>query len=89
VVEAMASSCCSEPCTECACGFEAMPLDADPASLVVIPSPQTFDPIIASSVVQVSSDIAPRTSHGRTHASDLPIPIETGTRLSILSVYLI
>ena len=87
VAEAFASSCCSEPCTDCACGFEAMPFDADPMQSVVIPAPQTFDPVFASSVVQVSSDIARRTS--RPYLPITPLPKETSSRLSMLSVYLI
>jgi len=86
-VEAMASTCCSEPCTECACGFEAMPHDADVAALVVVPSPQSFDPLLAYSVIQASSDIAPRTSHPRLPLT--PLPQSTSIRLSMLSVYLI
>ncbi len=89
VAEAMASSCCSEPCTECACGFEAMPTDADAAAFVVNPSLQMFDPVFATHIVQAPSDIAHRTSRGRTHGSDLPIPLSSSIRLSQLSVYLI
>ncbi len=87
VVEAMASSCCSEPCAECVCGFEAMPLDADLANVVVIPSPQTFDPVYATHIVQAPSDLAPRTSHLPLPLT--PLPQSTRIRLSMLSVYLI
>lgn len=89
MAEAMTSSCCSEPCTECACGFEAMPLDADDALVVVVPSPQTVDPVLAYRVVSTSSDIARRTSSGRAHGPDLAYPPSTSARLSQLSVYLI
>jgi hypothetical protein len=83
-----ANSCCSQPCDDCACGFEAMPADLDPAPAVVIPSPLTLEPVFESNHSMGTSDIALRTSHNRTHRSD-PAPPSTNARLSLLSVYLI
>lgn len=84
-----ASTCCTQPCDECACGFEATPADVDPAPAVVVASPLTLEPVLESSVDLASSYVAPRTLHGRTRGSDLPSPPSASLRLSLLSVYLI
>ena len=86
-----ASSCCTQPCDACACGFEAMSADVDPAAAVVVASPLTLEPALLSSYV---APFAALRAGSRTSPSDLPLspfpfPLSTSARLSILSVYLI
>lgn len=83
-----ADTCCAQPCDECACGFEAMPADVDPAEAVVVASPLTLDPVLATIQAESASHLSPRTSTDFP-LSPLPIPLSTSSRLSILSVYLI
>ena len=65
-----------------------MPADVDPAQAVVVASPLTLEPVLASIQAESASHLSLRTSSDFP-LSPFPIPLSTSSRLSKLSVYLI
>jgi hypothetical protein len=65
-----------------------MPADVDPATAVVVASPLTLEPVLATIQAESASHLSLRTSSDFP-LSTFPTPLKTSTRLSILSVYLI